>query len=85
MSDDESVSTATSAEGTSDRSTGQSNNSRPRARKQQFTRAGQPIDRRQRLRIPPHHVTKQTPHDRVRNWDEAVSYTPLTLPTIRSV
>ena len=41
-----------------------------RARKQQLTRAGQPIDRRQRLRIPPHHVTKQTPHDRVRNWDE---------------
>ncbi len=41
-----------------------------RAKKQQLTRAGLPIDRRQRLRIPPHHVTKQTPHDRVRNWDE---------------
>ncbi len=41
-----------------------------RTSKQQFTRAGQPIDRRQRLRIPPHHVTKQTPHDRIRNWDE---------------
>ncbi len=38
--------------------------------KQQLTRAGQPIDRRQRLRIPPHHVTKQTPHDRIHNWDE---------------
>ena len=43
---------------------------RPRKQKQQLTRAGQPIDRRQRLRIPPHHVTKQTPHDRVHNWDE---------------
>ena len=40
------------------------------ASKRQLTRAGQPIDRRQRLRIPPHHVTKQTPHDRVHNWDE---------------
>ena len=70
MSDDESVSTATSADGTTDRATGQANSSRPRVKKQQFTRAGQPIDRRQRLRIPPHHVTKQTPHDRVRNWDE---------------
>lgn len=40
------------------------------AKKQQLTRAGVPIDRRQRLRIPPHHVTKQTPYDRVHNWDE---------------
>ena len=39
-------------------------------KKQQLTRAGQPIDRRQRLRIPPHHVTKQTPHERVHNWNE---------------
>ena len=38
--------------------------------KQQMTRAGLPIDRKSRLRIPPHHVTKQTPHDRVHNWDE---------------
>ncbi len=36
----------------------------------QTTRAGLPIDRKARLRIPPHHVTKQTPHDRVHNWDE---------------
>lgn len=43
---------------------------RAKAKKQQLTRAGQPIDRRQRLRIPPHHVTKQTPHDRIHNWDE---------------
>ena len=43
---------------------------RQRASKPQLTRAGQPLDRRQRLRIPPHHVTKQTPHDRVHNWDE---------------
>ena len=42
----------------------------PSPKKQQLTRAGQPIDRRQRLRIPPHHVTKQTPHDRVHNWEE---------------
>ncbi len=42
----------------------------PKVKKQQLTRAGQPLDRRQRLRIPPHHVTKQTPHDRVHNWDE---------------
>ena len=41
-----------------------------RQKQPQLTRAGQPIDRRQRLRIPPHHVTKQTPHDRVHNWDE---------------
>ncbi len=37
---------------------------------QQTTRAGLPIDRKARLRIPPHHVTKQTPHDRIHNWDE---------------
>ena len=43
---------------------------KPKQKKQQLTRAGVPIDRRQRLRIPPHHVTKQTPFDRVRNWDE---------------
>ena len=34
------------------------------------TRTGLPIDRKARLRIPPHHVTKQTPHERVHNWDE---------------
>lgn len=34
------------------------------------TRTGLPIDRKSRLRIPPHHVTKQTPHERVHNWDE---------------
>lgn len=38
--------------------------------KQQMTRAGLPLDRKSRLRIPPHHVTKQTPHDRVHNWNE---------------
>ena len=38
--------------------------------KAQTTRTGLPIDRRARLRIPPHHVTKQTPHDRIHNWDE---------------
>ena len=43
---------------------------RKKRKKQQLSRAGQPIDRRQRLRIPPHHVTKQTPYDRVHNWDE---------------
>ncbi|MDE2745110.1 MAG: NAD(P)-dependent oxidoreductase [Chloroflexota bacterium] len=41
-----------------------------RQKQPQLTRAGQPIDRRQRLRIPPHHVTKQTPHDRIHNWQE---------------
>ena len=29
-----------------------------------------PIDRKARLRIPPHHVTKQPPFERVHNWDE---------------
>jgi len=39
--------------------------------------AGQPIDRKSRLRIPPHHVTKQTPFERVHNWDEVYyGYTP---------
>ena len=39
--------------------------------------AGQPIDRKARLRIPPHHVTKQTPFERVHNWDEVYhGYTP---------
>jgi glutamate synthase (NADPH/NADH) small chain len=39
--------------------------------------AGQPIDRKARLRIPPHHVTKQTPFERVDNWDEVYhGYTP---------
>ena len=38
---------------------------------------GQPIDRKARLRIPPHHVTKQTPFERVHNWDEVYyGYTP---------
>ena len=60
------------AEETSDPDPGKPKRSaaKRRARPPQLTRAGQPIDRRQRLRIPPHHVTKQTPHDRVRNWDE---------------
>lgn len=35
------------------------------------------IDRKARLRIPPHHVTKQTPYERVHNWDEVFhGYTP---------
>ena len=38
--------------------------------KAQTTRTGLPLDRKARLRIPPHHVTKQTPHERVHNWDE---------------
>ena len=38
--------------------------------KVQTTRTGLPLDRKARLRIPPHHVTKQTPHDRIHNWDE---------------
>ena len=38
--------------------------------KTQTTRTGLPLDRKARLRIPPHHVTKQTPHDRVHNWNE---------------
>lgn len=39
--------------------------------------AGKPIDRKGRLRIPPHHVTKQTPFERVHNWDEVYhGYTP---------
>ena len=29
-----------------------------------------PVDRKARLRIPPHHVTKQPPFERVHNWDE---------------
>ncbi len=38
---------------------------------------GQPIDRKSRLRIPPHHVTKQTPFERIHNWDEVYyGYTP---------
>jgi len=38
---------------------------------------GQPIDRKARLRIPPHHVTKQPPFERVHNWDEVYhGYTP---------
>ena len=37
---------------------------------EQRTRTGLPIDRKARLRIPPHHVTKQTPFERVHNWDE---------------
>ncbi len=36
----------------------------------QTTRTGLPLDRKARLRIPPHHVTKQTPHERIHNWDE---------------
>lgn len=36
-----------------------------------------PINRKARLRIPPHHVTKQTPFERVHNWDEVYyGYTP---------
>ena len=36
-----------------------------------------PIDRKARLRIPPHHVTKQLPAERVHNWDEVYyGYTP---------
>lgn len=36
-----------------------------------------PIDRKARLRIPPHHVTKQPPFERVHNWDEVYhGYTP---------
>ncbi len=35
------------------------------------------VDRKARLRIPPHHVTKQTPYERVYNWDEVFhGYTP---------
>ena len=38
---------------------------------------GRPIDRKARLRIPPHHVTKQTPFERIHNWDEVYfGYTP---------
>ena len=38
---------------------------------------GFPIDRKARLRIPPHHVTKQPPFERVGNWDEVYyGYTP---------
>ena len=38
---------------------------------------GRPINRKARLRIPPHHVTKQTPFERVHNWDEVYfGYTP---------
>ena len=40
-------------------------------------RDGPPIDRKARLRIPPHHVTKQPPFERVHNWDEVYyGYTP---------
>ena len=36
-----------------------------------------PIDRKARLRIPPHHVTKQPPFERIHNWDEVYhGYTP---------
>ncbi len=36
-----------------------------------------PIDRKARLRIPPHHVTKQPPFERIGNWDEVYhGYTP---------
>ena len=35
------------------------------------------VDRKARLRIPPHHVTKQTPYERVHNWQEVFhGYTP---------
>ena len=35
------------------------------------------VDRKARLRIPPHHVTKQTPFERVHNWNEVYhGYTP---------
>ena len=35
------------------------------------------VDRKARLRIPPHHVTKQAPYERVHNWDEVFhGYTP---------
>ncbi len=48
-----------------------------RARSAARTAPGQPIDRKARLRIPPHHVTKQTPFERVHNWDEVYhGYTP---------
>ena len=40
-------------------------------------RDGPPIDRKARLRIPPHHVTKQPAFERVHNWDEVYyGYTP---------
>ena len=36
-----------------------------------------PIDLKARLRIPPHHVTKQPPFERIHNWDEVYhGYTP---------
>ena len=35
------------------------------------------IDRKARLRIPPHYVAKQTPFERIKNWDEVYfGYTP---------
>ena len=41
------------------------------------TRRLMATDRKARLRIPPHHVTKQTPYERVHNWDEVFNgYTP---------
>ncbi len=50
-----------------------------RAKRVKRERAPQPfpIDRKARLRIPPHHVTKQPPFERIHNWDEVYhGYTP---------
>jgi len=48
----------------------------PVKNKDQITRLAT-ADRKARLRIPPHHVTKQTPYERVHNWDEVFhGYTP---------
>lgn len=49
----------------------------PQSEAKREARASNPIDRKTRLRIPPHHVTKQTPFERVKNWDEVYyGYTP---------